>query len=68
MKIGDKIRLTQETINEFKVPEDVHEGVVVNFSINQHGAFVKHTNGMIYALMSLKLSNRRMVHGKKRDL
>ena len=49
MKIGDKIRLTQETINEFNVPEDVHEGVVVNFSISQHGAFVKHTNGMIYA-------------------
>ena len=30
MKIGDKIRLTQETINEFKVPEDVHEGAIVN--------------------------------------
>ena len=49
MKIGDSIRLTQETINEFNVPEDVHEGVVVNFSINQHGVFVKHTNGMIHA-------------------
>ena len=50
MKIGDKIRLTQETINEFNVPEDAHEGVIIiNFSINQHGAFVKHTNGMIYA-------------------
>ena len=49
MKIGDKIRLAQETINEFNVPEDVHEGVIVNFSIKQHGAFVKHTNGMIYA-------------------
>ena len=49
MKIGDRIRLTQETINEFNVPEDIHEGVIVNFSINQHGAFVKHTNGMIYA-------------------
>lgn len=49
MKIGDKIRLTQETINEFNVPEDVHEGVIVKFSINQHGAFVKHTNGMMYA-------------------
>ena len=49
MKIGDKIRLTQETINEFKVPEDVHEGVIINFSISQHGAFVKHTNGMVYA-------------------
>ena len=49
MKIGDSIRLTQETINEFNVPEDVHEGVIINFSINQHGAFVKHTNGMICA-------------------
>ena len=49
MKIGDKIRLTQETINEFNVPEDVHEGVIVHFSINQHG-FVKHTNGMIHPL------------------
>ena len=49
MKIGVKTRLTQETINEFNVPEDVHEGVIINFSINQHGAFVKHTNGMIYA-------------------
>ena len=49
MKIGDKIRLAQETINEFDVPEDVHEGIIVNFSTNQHGAFVKHTNGMIYA-------------------
>lgn len=49
MKIGDRIRLTQETINEFNVPEDIHEGVIVNFSISQHGAFVKHTNGMIYA-------------------
>ena len=48
MKIGDKIRLAQETINEFNVPEDVHEGVIVNFSIIQHGAFVKHTNGMIH--------------------
>lgn len=49
MTIGDKIRLTDETINKFNVPKDVHEGVIVNFSINQHGAFVKHTNGMIYA-------------------
>ena len=49
MKIGDKIRLAQETKNEFNVPEDVHEGVIVNFSINQHGAFAIHTNGMIYA-------------------
>ena len=49
MKIGDRIRLTQETINEFNVSEDIHEGVIVNFSINQQGAFVKHTNGMIYA-------------------
>ena len=49
MKIGDKIRLTQETISEFKVPEDIHEGVIVNFPINQPGAFAKHTNGMIYA-------------------
>ena len=49
MKIGDKIRLTQETINEFKVPEDVHEGAIVILPISQHGAFVKHTNGMIYA-------------------
>ena len=49
MKIGDRIRLTQETINEFKVPGDVHEGAIVNFSISQHEAFVKHTNGMVYA-------------------
>ena len=49
MKIGDRIRLTQETINEFKVSEDVHEGVIINFSINLHGAFVKHINEMMYA-------------------
>lgn len=49
MNLGDKIRLTEATIEKFNVPEEVQEGVIVQLPLREGGAFVKHTNGMIYA-------------------
>ena len=49
MTIGDKIRLTDEIIGKFDIPQDAQEGVIVDIPLYRGGAFIKHSNGMIYA-------------------
>ena len=49
MTIGDKIRLTDETIGKFDIPQDAQEGVIVCIPLYVGGAFINHSNGMISA-------------------